>query len=362
MRLRMYIAFIIVLAPYTMSLPEVNAAAPTLVGQFKSSTGRTVIEYYTYSIGPCAGPNCSFSGSIMVPAGFDQVEVFLSGFELKAAAQPDAVSQVSVRVAKKRYESSSGELEVNVGAGLSTRSSQKYSYSISFVVVLTGSSVAKFTPVQSGCEGVGRCTIKKTLPLAIPTSMQYIGLATQTWFLGSQSGPLVLNTLSAHRDGMTVKPPLLGLEYLCSMQGKMIKRKEKKNRMFCEWVAKVIAFDVTEMEPDGHFPHNTFFTSSTNVRHFWTNHLINSSRKPITGFFDAFEGLTLTYQPFGSTAPSAHNLIWAVEASAENFRIDPGAPDTALTDYGIGLGVQFGIHTPTELYGYQVSRAFGFLQ
>lgn len=362
MRLRMFIAFVVILTPCTMSLPELNAAAPTLEKQFKSSTGRTVIEYYTYSVGPCAGPSCSFEGVIMVPAGFDQAEVFLSGFKLEADAQSDAVSHVSVRAAKKRYESSTGELGLNVGAGLSTRSGQKYSYRISFVVVLTGSSVAKFTPAQGGCAGVGSCTIKKTLPSAIPTSMQYIGLATQTWFLGSRSGPLILNTLSAHRNGMTVQPPILDLEYLCSMQGKMIKRKERKNRMFCEWVAKVIAFDAAEMEQDGHFPHNTLFSSGTNVRHFWTNNLSNPLHKPITGFFDAFEGLTLTYQSFGSSTPGAHNLVWAIEASAENFRINPVAPDTALTDYGIGLGVQFGKYTPTEPYGYQLSRAFGFLQ
>lgn len=364
MRLRMYIAFVIMLASYTMSLPAVNAAAPILVGQFKSSTGQTVIEYYTYAIGACAGPTCSFDGAIMVPAGFDQAEVFLSGFKLEADKQVDAVSQVSVRAAKKRYVASTGELEVTVGAGLSTRSGQKYSYNISFIVILTGSSVAKFTPLQGGCEGVGRCTIQKQLPFltAVPTSTQYIGLATHTWFLGSRSGPLVLNTLSAHRGGFTVQPPFLDLNYVCSMQGRMIKRKEKKNRMFCEWGAKVIAFDTAEMDQDGYFPHNMFFASGTNVRHFWTNHVINPSRKPIAGFLDAFEGLTLTYQSFGFSTPGGENLIWAIEASAENFRIDPSAPDTALTDYGIGLGVQFGKYTPTAPYGYQESRAFGFLR
>ena len=69
---------------------EADAGSPTLIQSYQSSSGKTNIEYYGYDASPCgAGVSCDFRGVIKVPKGFEQVEVFLSGFRLEAAKQAE---------------------------------------------------------------------------------------------------------------------------------------------------------------------------------------------------------------------------------------------------------------------------------
>lgn len=337
----------------------VHGASPALTQHFQSTSGKTSIEHYSYDASPCgASGSCLFRGAIKVPKGFQQVEVFLSGFRLEAAKQADAVQQVSVTVNKYLYDAATGDLEMSVGATLRTKSGQDYALHVSFVVILTAENLARFTPINTGCAGALSCTITRSLPAAVPPGMQYIGLATQNWHIGSASGPLTLNTLSGHLDSLTVAPPAVNLGYLCVMQGG-----KRKNKMFCEWAAKVIAFDPAEMEPavSPIPPAYTFLAWNVGTRVYWANHSQIPSHRPIPGFLDAFEGLTLTYQNF-PYVPGVQNRIWLVESSADSFRVDPSSNDTAVTDYGIFLGTQFGNTTSTAPYAYQESRAFGFLK
>ena len=358
-QISMFFVVVILGAICLMASTEASAASPVQTQKFKSSSGKTQIEYYAYKSGQCgAGLSCDFQGSIHVARGYEQAEVFLSGFELEAATQADAVSQVTVSVSKKRYIASTGELNLSVIAVLRTRSGQNYSYRVSFVVILTAGNVAYFSPVSTGCSGVASCRIVRSFPSAIPRRMHYIGIATHNWSVGSLSGPLVLNTLSAHQDGLTVQPPSVHIEYLCAMWDKT-----QNKRMFCEWGAKVIAFDPAEMEQNGSsiFPQYTFASWGTNVRHYWTNHSASPSRTRIAGFLDAFEGLTLTYQTF-PYMPNVQYPVWLIESSAGNFQVSGNAPDTALTDYGIFLGSNFGNYTTAQKFAFQESRAFGFLR
>ena len=336
-----------------------GAATPTLTQTFVSSSGRTAILYFTYDVAPCGGGvACSFRGDVKVHKGYEGAEVFLSGFRLEGLKQADAVSQANATVQKFRYDPLTGAMEVGVNGAIVTASGQQYAMSVTFVVVLTRGGVARFTPISTGCTGVANCNITRSLPSAVPAGMQYIGLATSNWSLGSSSGPLVLNTISGHLDALTVAPPQVDLTYQCTMQDG-----SAANRMWCEWGAKVVAFDPSEMAQNGStiFPQYTFIGLNTPSRHAWTEHALNPARTPIMGFLDAFEGLTLTYQTFPNV-PGTQYPIWLIESTATNFRIDPSASDTALTDYAIFLGTKFGNYTTAEKYAYQESRAFGFLR
>jgi len=336
-----------------------SAATPMLTQKFVSSSGRTAILYFTYDAAPCGGGvACGFRGTIKVHKGYEQAEVFLSGFRLEGLMQADAVSQANATVQKFRYDAVSGAMEVGVGSGIVTASGQQYATSVTFVVLLTRGGVASFMPISTGCAGVASCAITRSLPGAVPAGMQYIGLATSNWSLGSGSGPLVLNTLSGHIDALTVTQPQVDLRYLC-----MMRDGAAANRMWCEWSAKVVAFDPAEMEQNGSslFPQYTFVGWNTPSRHAWTEHATSPSHSRLTGFLDAFEGLTLTYQTFPSV-PGTQNPVWLIESMASNFRIDPNAADTALTDYGIFLGTKFGNSATAQNYAYQLSRAVGFLR
>jgi len=129
--------------------------------------------------------------------------------------------------------------------------------------------------------------------------------------------------------------------------------------MYCEWAAKVIAFDPKEMEQMDHrYFLNTHFILGTNVRQFWTEHSKSPSLSPIAGFLDAFEGLTLPIRHF-LIRPVRQNLVWLIESSASKFNKNANAPDTALTDYGIFIGTEFGNYAKAQSTGYQESRHSG---
>lgn len=356
-----FIRAIALTASILAMLLDAAAASPILTQSFQSSSGRTNILYYSYDASPCgAGVSCNFRGNINVPKAFDQAEVFLSGFQLQAANQVDALQQVSVTVQKHSYDPATGDIDLSLSAGLRTKSGQGYTIHISFTVLLTATNLALFTPISSGCAGTHQCSINRSLPVAVPSGMKYIGLATQNWNLASAKAvPLLLNTLSGHIDSLTVTPPAVNLSFLCAMQAG-----KKRNDMWCEWGAKIIAFDPAELEPAViPLPYQyTFLSWNTGSRRFWSNHTTSPSRQPIAGFLDAFEGLTLTYQTYPQGGPSIQNRIWMIESTADNFRIDPAFPDTAVTNYGIFLGSMFGNTTATAPYAYQESRAFGFLK
>jgi len=337
-----------------MPSPTPQLPAPTLMSEFKSTSGRTVIEYYAYDSGTCGIGNCNFRGPIHALPGFDQVEVFLSGFRLETQSKVDAITNVQAQVQKFRYDKATGELEVGVNGQLSTGSGQPYAYHVTFVVILTDATAAKFTAVGHACGGQAQCHVTATLAGAVPTGMQYIGLGTQIFDLRTdQSGPLRINTLSAHIDSLTVTPPNVQLDYLCSLSDAA-----GMNAMSCEWGAAIIAFDPAEMAQNTStiFPQYSFLGSNITGARRWTNHSQPAAGTAFTGYLDAFEGLTFFY-PTGQ-----ENALWMVEAAASNFQLSGTPPTEALTDYGIFLGTTFGDTMNAQTYTYQESRAFGFLR
>ena len=307
--------------------------------------------YFSYKSGPCGGNvACNFRGIIPVPAGFDTVEVFLSGFRLQTATMSDMVSSVGATVQKYRYNVTTGDLEVGVTSWLRTQSGQQYSYLLTFAVLLTNPGVAHLTPISTGCSGLGECHIVRSLPTAVPAGMHYIGLATSNWHLGASSGAIPLHVLSGHLDNLTLIGPAVNVDYRCAMHDTQLNTK-----MYCEWGAKVLAFDSSEMAQNGSllFPQYTVIGFNTPSRHSWIEHAPNPSGNPLPGFFDALEGLSLVY------AGTSQHPVWWIEGSATGFSV---AGSTALTRYGIFLGTQFGNSTTAAPYGYQMSRAFGFLR
>lgn len=140
------------------------------------------------------------------------------------------------------------------------------------------------------------------------------------------------------------------MDYLCALHDA-----QRQTKMYCEWGAKVIAFDPSEMAQNGSpiFPQYTFIGVHTPSRQAWIEHAPDPAGNPLPGFFDALEGLSLGY-----TGARQHP-VWWVEGSATKFAV---SGSTALTRYGIFLGTQFGNSTTAAPYVYQMSRAFGFLQ
>jgi hypothetical protein len=75
---------------------------PTLVGEFTSSSKRTILQYYSYA---APGP---FRGVLPVPAGFNQVEVLLAGCSLATDSREAPVNRARVYVAARFVIAESG--------------------------------------------------------------------------------------------------------------------------------------------------------------------------------------------------------------------------------------------------------------
>jgi hypothetical protein len=98
---------------------------PHPIGKFTSSSGRTVIQYFRYLSGPCGGGvNCNFRGAVHVPAGFDQVEVFLCGFSFRTDNHVAGVNRIATTVNRYNHDPATGALEVGVMAQLATDGKQ----------------------------------------------------------------------------------------------------------------------------------------------------------------------------------------------------------------------------------------------
>jgi hypothetical protein len=95
-------------------LPSTPPTPPTLVGEFTSSSRRTILQYYSHA---APGP---FRGVLSVPAGFNQVEVLLAGCSPATDSREAPVNRARVYVPRFRYDAQTGDLEVGMAAELVT--------------------------------------------------------------------------------------------------------------------------------------------------------------------------------------------------------------------------------------------------
>jgi hypothetical protein len=334
--------------------PTPLTAPPTVAQDFRSTSDQTFIQYYTYTSGTCgASTSCNFRGLIHPPVGYDQAEVFLTGFTLETQNSTDKIERISAEVQKYRYEPATGEMEVGVNGRLETKTRQPYSYQVTFVVLLTNAA-AKFTRVGNGCNGVAQCHVTATLPGAVPQGMHYIGLGTRIFDLGSTSGPIAVNAFSMHIDSINVQNlPNVQIDYLCALQDAM-----SNGDMFCEWDASVIAFDPAEMDRNNSnlFPQYTMVGTNVSVASQLNGQAQPFSGGSISGYFDAFEGLSLFYNQ------GQQNAIWLVDSSASGFQTTGSPPTAGRAQYGVFLGTNFGDKVNAQPYAFQLSRAVGLLR
>jgi hypothetical protein len=129
--------------------------------------------------------------------------------------------------------------------------------------------------------------------------MHFIGLGTRNWDLGSNAGPVPINTLAGHIGSWGITPPLVNLLY----EGHL-KDASGSTPMFFEWGAAVIPFDPTEMAQNASaiFPQYTVLGFNTSLAQAWTEHVVNPTGA-IKGFLDAFEGVIYFYEPHGRPRP-----------------------------------------------------------
>jgi hypothetical protein len=330
--------------------PAAPVSPPVLAGQFQSSSGRTMLQYFRHTFPP--GAPSSFRGPVQTSPGFDQVEVFLCGFTLATDVHEANLGRASVNVQKFGYDVQTGMLEVGITTQFVT-DGQSWNSEVTFVVVLTDAAAARFSPVSTGCGGTAECNIVRLVGTAVPAGMQYIGIATQIWDAGSRSGPVPVNAISGDINNLSVNPPTVWLDYITALRNGAF-----TNNMFFEWQGVVIAFDPAEMTRAlTSLPYQYTFLAN----HVATRQAIYSGAQapanvPTTGFLDAFQGCTLLYS---QSINGPEGPIWRIESSASAPIMGPNG---AFTQYGVFLGSQFGdtINAVPD-YGFQISRAAGFL-
>jgi hypothetical protein len=335
----------------TSPTPPGTPTTPVLAGQFQSSSGRTVLQYYRHSF-PAGGPS-SFRGPVQMLAGFDQAEVFLCGFTVTTDAHEAEVARVSVNVQKFRYDAQTGVMELGVSTQFAT-DGQGFAADVTFVVIFTDAAAARFSRISSGCGGTAECNIVRSVPNAVPAGMQYIGIATQIWDVGCRTGNELINGISGDVANLAVNPPTVFVDF-----AGVLRNGAWTNDMFCEWQGAVIAFDPTEMtRAVTSLPFQyTILAFHVATRQTFSNQAPAPPNTVVKGFLDAFQGPTLLYSQAinGPETPP-----WMIEASATAPIMGPSG---AISQYGVFLGSRFGdaVNAMPPDYGFQISRAAGFL-
>jgi len=312
-----------------------------------------VIQYFKYQSSTCgAGPTCDFDGTIRTKPGFEQSEVFLTGFALERSSSSAPLQGISASVDKVRYDASTGDLAIRVYGTF--QSGQNFSYEISFVVLLTSNAAAKFTPLGNGCSDVALCHVVSTPASAVPVGMRFIGFATRKYFLGTNGPPMNVLALSMSKNGISGFSPAGpgNVDYICTFRDAT-----SSKRMFCEWSASIIAFDPSEMvaASSNPLPETMFLgQSSTTDRLNHTYPLVGGGSTQ--GIFNALEGVSWYYMG------TQDQPVWRVEASASGFQISGSPANSGSAEYGLFLGTMFGDRVTTTPYSYQMWRAVGFLR
>lgn len=328
-----------------------GASPPMLAAQFNSSSGRTALQYFRHSFPP--GAPSSFRGPLQVLAGFDQVEALLCGFTLSTEAHEAPVGRAAVNIQKFGYDPATGSMEVGVTTQFAT-DGQGAAADVTFVVVLTDAAAATFSRISTGCGGTAECDIVRQVGSAVPSGMQYIGIATQIWDVGVPSGPAVpVNGIAGDVVSLAVSPPSVWLQYIGALRNGAW-----TSGMFCEWQGLVIAFDPAELSPvQTNLPYQyTFLGQHQSSRQVLFSGASAPPGVPVAGFLDAFQGSFLF---FSQAINGPEGPVWMLESSASAPVMGPTG---AFTQYGVFLGSQFGnTGSTTPDFGFQISRAVGFL-
>jgi hypothetical protein len=317
--------------------------SPTLIGEFTSSSGRTILRYYNHR------PSAVSRHAIPTPPGFEQVEVLLTGFTVATDSQEAPIRRVAAQARKVTYEVETGYLVVQVAAQIES-DGQASSADVTFVVILTDADAARFTRIDTGCGGDSACHVSRRLRHAVPPGMEYIGLGVVGLGLGTADGDAIpLNTIAAQRDTLWVDPPSLDLDYAF-----VLSDGAGANPMFCEWAAQVVAFDPREMTQGPTYLSNQYTFAGASVAE---QRFVSETPMPpnaVTGFLDALDGFQFSF----FQAPGEEHPIWRVEVSAATPILGPNG---VISQYGVFLGTTFGDEKKTEPYMWQLSRAAGFL-
>ena len=309
---------------------------PTFVSRIESSSGLTALHYYRYTATE------GFRGNVQAGANFDLVDVALVGYDLRTDHHAAPVQRAAVNVQMFRYDAPSGEVEVGVNPQLHT-DGQGWTADVCFVVIATSSSVAHFTPIGGSGAGSGTAVIARRAFNAIPAGMEYVGLATQIWDLGSDAGAVPVNTLAAHHDGLTIAKPNCSVDYVGTFRDG-----HSTNQMFFEWQAVLLAFNPNEMtRVTTTLPNQYTWIGGGVTRQAFASHAPSPpAGKPVTGFLDTDEGTVLQFGPaFGGPSGPEHP-IWMIESSAQPPILGPAS---AITEYGTFIGTTFGDATKTDL-------------
>lgn len=335
------------------ALPNLQVSPPTLIAEYKSSSGATIIQYYHYVSPLCGVTNCNFNrGIITTYPNFNLTDVFLSGFSIQTDKSEDTIARLKAEVQQFRYMPQTGDLEISVNAQIGTGTQQGYSYEIIFGIVLTDPSVAHLSGVSGGCADIATCQIKSMVANVVPSSMQFIGLGVHEFQLGSDSGPIFINSLGISNPLVNVLGTDIEVEQTCAFHDAAL-----SNRMFCEYSAATFAFDPSELDVNDSVLSPRLVISNTGVA--GTLKFLNSvgaaSGSKITGALDALEGLNFSY-PAGT-----EEAIWAVEAWANSVNVAGPSSTQAESDYSLFLGTIFGDRTSTAPFDVEFSRTVGLL-
>jgi hypothetical protein len=182
--------------------------------------------------------------------------------------------------------------------------------------------------------------------------MEYIGTGLHSFQIQSVSGPVLVNTISAHMTNLMVPSPDVHFDYTCEIQDVAA-----QNDMQCAMFGSVIAFDPRELEPNdsGSPPQLNYVFSGVSQAQTFTGAAKGVSAQPITGFLDALEGFKFFY------AGGLEYPVWLMDASASNFNISATTPEESQTDYNVFLGTTFGDRLNAQSFEYRGDRLIGLL-
>jgi hypothetical protein len=284
--------------------------------------------------------------------GFEQAEVFLTGFALERSNSSAPLQGIGASVDKVHYDASTGDLAIRVYGTF--QSGQSFTYEISFVVLLTSNAAAKFTPLGNGCSDLVLCHVVSTFPSAVPAGMRLVGFATRKYFLGTNGSPMNVLALSMSKNGISGFSPAGpgNVDYVCAFRDATSSKK-----MFCEWSASIIAFDPAEMvaASSNPLPEYMFLGQSSTTDRLTHTYQVSAGGSA-RGMFNALEGVSLFY------TATQDQPVWRVEASASDFQISGSPPNSGSAEYGLFLGTTFGDRVNTTPYSYQMWRVVGFLR
>jgi len=319
----------------------VSVPTPSSINYFGATTsGNVAYTVGTLVSGVCR-ELCSYKVSTILPAGYDQARIFLTGWHVENLSRATTLHRLHLSSDMLSYNPTNGKFvwQATADVRFTNDIEDQYRFTLFFTIVLVKTSAAKLTVLPIGCSssGTGICNQNSIVSNILPAGWELAALGVSMFQLEAGINGILLNRLALDASNSSPSGADLNAAVQCEM------------------------FDATPTEPmscmsqlvavitaPGETYHVHFQSGHASTKFFSSSYKEPPPGEEVDGGFGGFDRFLLTF-PSGQ-----ESTTWSWAADYNDISLCPDLINFCYNRFGF-LGDTSGSQNNTLTFNIELS-------